>query len=173
MEFFKGKGLLLSSIAGIVLIIVGAGYFVLYRYHTADVVLMYDSEAIEKKMNFSDNLNIEESKQTFQVSASIPTTGTRDIGEKAKGEVTIYNADTEVKTFKKGTKLSTSDGITFTLNDDVVAEEASTTITEEGDILTSTSKVQASVTAFEIGSKSNVKKDVKLKICLLYTSRCV
>ncbi len=164
MDFLKGKGLLISSIVVVVLIIAGAVYFALYRYHTAEVVLVYDSEAIEKKMSFSDNLTIDQAKQTFQVSASVPTTGTRDTGEKAKGEVTIYNADDQSRTFKKGTKLSTSDGITFTLNDDVVAEEASTTITDEGDILTSTSKVQASVTASEIGPKSNIKKDVKLTI---------
>jgi len=164
MNGIKGRGLLIMSVCGILLLI-GAGiYSVLFMYHKADVVLLYDSEPVEKKMSFSNELHIEESKQTFTVTASVPTTGTKDIGEKAKGSVTIYNADNESKKFPKGTTLSTSDGISFVLAEDVTADAASQTITDEGDILTSTSKTQASAIAVAIGPKSNVKKDVKLKI---------
>lgn len=164
MKYIHGKGLLISGLLGFT-VLLGAGiYAVLFMYHTADVTLLYDSEAIEKKIRFSNELQIEESKESFTVSASVPTTGTKDIGEKAKGSVTIYNADTESKKFPKGTTLSTSDGLSFTLTEDITADAASQTITDEGDILTSTSKTQTSAVAVAIGPKSNIKKDVKLKI---------
>lgn len=164
MEFIKGRGLLIVGICAVLLLIGGGAYALLFMYHKAEVTLMYDSEAIEKKISFSDDLNIEEATETFTVSASVPTTGTKDIGEKAKGSVTIYNADEESKKFPKGTTLATSDGISFTITEDITAEAASQTITEDGDILTSTSKTQASAVAVAIGPKSNIKKDVKLKI---------
>lgn len=164
MNYFKGKGMLIFGVGGVVLLIAAGIYALLFMYHKADVILMYDSQPIEKKISFSDELQIDQAKETFTVSASVPTTGTKDIGEKAKGTVTIYNADSESKKFPKGTTLSTSDGISFTLSEDVTADAASETVTDEGDILTSTSKTQATAVAVAIGPKSNIKKDVKLKI---------
>lgn len=76
-------------------------------------------------------------------------TGKKTIGEKAKGEVTIYNKTENRKTFPKGTLLLGPSELRFTLNDDVTV--ASTSAFE-----LTPSSVKVKVTADQIGEESNV-----------------
>lgn len=81
---------------------------------------------------------------------TIAVTGKKNIGDPAKGTVTIYNKVTSPKTFSKGTVL-TANSISFTLDDDVSIASASESI---GSI--TFGKGTAEVTAKSIGPNGNV-----------------
>ena len=78
------------------------------------------------------------------------TTGKAQIGDKASGEVTIYNKTTSSRTFTKGTVL-TSGPLKFTLNDD--AKVASASETSDGITF---GKTGAKITAQDIGPEGNL-----------------
>lgn len=153
-------GFIIASIA----LLVGAGYVTLFYFHKAELTILYDSEKLKEDVTISDELTFEEFTETFTVSASTPTTGEDDIGEKAKGKVTLYNADEDEKTFEKGTQLKNSDGLIFILDSSVTVDGATSEITDDGNVLTSTSKAEVSVTANDIGPKYNIKDDTKLTV---------
>lgn len=150
-------GSLLATLVGIVIA-------VLFFFHKASVTVLYQSDPIEETLSFGSDVKFTEYKETFKVTAERATTGKEDIGEKATGEVTIYNADEEDKDFPKGTKLTTSDGLVFVTDKEVTVDAAKKTITEEGDVLATTSKASVGATAQELGAKHNIKKDVKMTI---------
>jgi hypothetical protein len=84
---------------------------------------------------------------------TIQVTGKKQVGEAAKGDVTIYNKSTEgSRTFKKGSQLS-SGNFKFTLDGDVTIASASENISE-GSI--TYGKGKASITAAAIGTSSNL-----------------
>lgn len=57
------------------------------------------------------------------------TTGSKKIGENANGEVTVYyNPKLPTKTFPKGTKIITENGLKFSLDNDVEAASASASV---------------------------------------------
>jgi hypothetical protein len=144
--------------------LVGVVVAVLFFFHKASLTVLYKSDPIEETLSFGDDVKFTEYKETFKVSAQRVTTGKEDIGEKATGEVTIYNADDEDKDFPKGTKLTTADGLVFVTDKEVTVDAAKKTITDEGDVLATTSKASVGATAQELGTKHNIKKDVKMSI---------
>lgn len=78
------------------------------------------------------------------------TTGTNQIGERAKGEVTLYNKSLSSKNLPKGTEL-TSGPLKFTLDNEVKIASAS----ETGEGITF-GKTSIKVTAGAIGPESNL-----------------
>lgn len=91
-------------------------------------------------------------------SKTIPTTGKKIIGEKAKGSVTIYNKTTNNRLFEKGTKISAKN-LEFTL--DEKAEAPAATESAEG---LSYGKTTVSVTAVKIGTESNLSSQTEFTI---------
>jgi len=89
-------------------------------------------------------------EQSVTGEKTIAVTGKKNVGDPAKGTVTIYNKVTSGRTFPKGTTLTTN-GIVFTLDSDVSVASASETI---GSI--TFGKTTANVTAKEIGPNGNV-----------------
>jgi len=80
------------------------------------------------------------------------TTGTKLIGEKAKGKVTIYNRTSSEKTFNSGTEIIGPGGLKFNLNDKVtVASESA-----GSDYTRIPGKAEIEVTASTIGTESNL-----------------
>lgn len=82
--------------------------------------------------------------------STITTTGQKTVGDKATGEVTIFNKTLNTKTFKSGTKL-TSGKLGFTLTSDVTIASASESV---GSLTYGSSK--ADITASSIGTASNL-----------------
>lgn len=78
------------------------------------------------------------------------TSGKTQIGEKAKGAVTLYNKTLNGKNFPKGTILS-ANNLKFTLDNDVTIASASDT----GEGL-AFGKITANITASQIGPDSNL-----------------
>lgn len=83
------------------------------------------------------------------------TTGKKQVGDKAKGEVTIYNKTENKKTFPKGTVLTGPNNLRFTLDDDTsVASTAAFELTP--------SNTKAKITADQIGEESNIAANTNL-----------
>jgi len=74
------------------------------------------------------------------------TTGTKTVGEKAKGEVTIYRSGSEVA-LSAGTALAGPNNLKFTLDDDVTLASGSAG---------TPGKTNAGITAEEIGAQYNL-----------------
>lgn len=89
-------------------------------------------------------------EQSITGDDNINVTGTKTIGDPAKGTVVIYNKTISTKQFKKGAVLEVNN-LTFTLDNDTEVASASESI---GSI--TFGKTTANITAVEIGTKSNL-----------------
>lgn len=157
---------------GVAVVIAGAAVFSsLYFLHKAEVTVYLQGKLVENQLEIKGQtdggdqnvLKMAKVEQTAEKSATASTTGKKTIGEKARGEITIYNSGKAEKTFKKNT-IFTAKGIKFELDDEVKVASASESLTSEGNLLTVTGKVKASLTAKDIGSEANLDKTEKLQI---------
>lgn len=96
-------------------------------------------------------------EQTF--SASIAATGQKTIGDKAKGEITVYNKQDKVQNLPKGLILSDDQSHKFELVN-AVQITASTSDLQNGVITLGRTKVL--ISAAEIGPEYNLTKDTLL-----------
>ncbi len=145
----------------VLLLLVGSLIAGLYYLHSAALTIYYEKSEISESLEFENADFIQKKTEKIDTEASIETSGTKKIGEKASGSVTIFNATESDKTFKKSTKLTAPNKLVFILDSDVTVKAATKTVTSGGDILTTTSKVNADVTAAEIGTTYNLGKDTK------------
>jgi len=95
----------------------------------------------------------------LESTASIDTTGTKLIGENAKGEITVFNKLDKVVEIPKGSVLSDSSDHKYTL-DNTVQVPASTSDFEKGVITLGQTKTV--ITAQSIGAEYNIPKDTQL-----------
>ncbi|MBI4973874.1 hypothetical protein HZC27_04665 [Candidatus Roizmanbacteria bacterium] len=154
---------------------IGASLFLFEFYlHKALVTATFASFPIEKKITTSGVfdqtkdgfLTVQSASSSVAMKDVKITTGKRDIGEKAKGEVTVYNFDDKDKVFSKGTLIQL-DNFKF-VTDDEVKVAASTLASDASAKLPGKSKVK--VTAQDIGTESNVDKSKRFKIADLSQS---
>ena len=179
MVFFKKIGMPQVKIMGaskkkyvtafICILFVGAFFFLLeFFLHKATVKAVFPSKKIDKKVEINGAideqkegyLNIQIATSSVEMKDIKTTTGQRDVGEKAKGEVILYNFDDKEKTFQKGTTIQV-DTLQFTTDED--AKVAASTLANDASAkLPGKSKVK--VTAVEIGTESNLDKGKRFKI---------
>lgn len=100
-------------------------------------------------------VSVNESGQT-----TINTSGKQDVGEKAKGTVTIFNNDTDSISLSSGTTITASSGQKFTLDSAVKVASAS------GDIFSGTKPgtTDVKVTAAGIGPEYNLPSGTKFTV---------
>lgn len=91
-------------------------------------------------------------------------TGTKETGDKAKGDVTFYSRFTEEKTLPKGTILTSSNNLEFILDDNISFASSS------ADASSPPSTKKASVTAKIIGKESNLPSGAKFTVGVLEQS---
>ncbi len=107
--------------------------------------IVFDTAAknvdLEKKIIPANLIKKEESGEK-----TIPTSGTKLTGEKAKGKIVIYRTGPEIS-LNKGTKIQNPSGLMFVLDDDVTVASGSAS---------SPAKTEAQVTAADIGSEYNL-----------------
>ncbi len=84
-------------------------------------------------------------------------TGAKTVGERAKGGVTVYNKTDSLRTIPKGSVMTTG-GLSFTLDNDISVASQSAGV--EGSTY---GKADASVTASNVGTDSNISADKELK----------
>lgn len=97
---------------------------------------------------------------TLDGETSIDTTGKKEIGEKAKGTVTIYNTSDSKKTLSAGTTITSSNNLDFILDKEVAVASGS------GSVFTGTKPgtAQVAVTAKNIGSEYNLPSNAEFEI---------
>lgn len=129
-----------------------------YFFHKAYITVYLPSQTIEKKLNTLIDYKVASSQANF--SETVLTTGKKEIGEKAKGIVILYNFDDKEETFSKNTVLE-SNNIRYFLDNDV--KVASSTITADASAKLP-GKKEVSITAENIGEEANLNKGTRFKI---------
>lgn len=145
-----------------VILVGGATFWAYWQLPQASVRLIVSSQTMQKNMDITlspntqsvggSNLILPAMNVETEVSGekSASTSGKKNIGNAAKGTVTIYNKTTDSKSFASGTILI-ANNLKFTLNSDVTIASASDT----GEGLTF-GKTDAKITASNIGPESNL-----------------
>lgn len=189
-QWSSGKKYSLQDIKKFALIGFGTGVVALliigYFGLTAMAIALVDIQLASKPVNKQVNITLDPSVTTsdadqlqlaaktvtkeITVSGSVPVTGTKAVGEKAKGKVTLFNKTTSPKNFAAGTTL-TAGALQFTLDQAVTVASASVSQTSGGEGETKTyGKAEVDVTAAKIGTESNIAKDTSLVVATFDTS---
>jgi len=130
-----------------------------YFFHQASVTLYLPTKKIEKEIKIELSWEkIEVLKTLLKEEKRISTKGEKTVGEKAKGEVNLYNYTFSEKELKAGTPLL-ANGLQFVLETDVKIASAS----QIGE-MRQPGKVKAAVSATFIGEEGNVKKGTVFQV---------
>lgn len=152
------KFYLYPIIAVILLVVLGVLYY--FMFEKATVTLYLNKNVITKDMpiTFSTDssssvekgvLRLETREITIEGEESKKATGSKKTGEKAKGEVTIYNKTENKKVFPKGSVLVGPNNLTFTLTEEVSVASTSS-------FSTSFSNAKGKVESSEFGKEYNL-----------------
>ncbi len=156
----KKKGIAIA-VGGAVIIFVFAAFWALPK---ATVTVLASPQTIQKTVTVTvdPTATVADSKtsiipgrkqeKSLSGNKTIPVTGTKQVGDPAKGSVTIYNKSSSPLTFSKGTALSAS-GVEFTLDSDATVASASENLVS-GTV--TFGKTTGSVTASNIGANGNL-----------------
>lgn len=125
---------------------------------SAQVIIKVNSQSFEKDFEVSARENASLNIENFQIGASqisakaqgnqkTVASGSKSVGESAKGEITVFNWTNSSTTFDSGTGIISKSGIQFSLDDSV--EIASRSASAPG-------QSKANITAQEFGSSANL-----------------
>jgi hypothetical protein len=104
-------------------------------------------------------LTAKEVETSVDGTVSTAATGKKDVGEKAKGTITLYNNSDSKKTISSGTTISSSNNLDFVTTGDIAIASAS------GDATSSKpGTASVGVTAKNIGSEYNLPSGTKFSI---------
>ncbi len=169
-----GKKLAVALIISVLVLggIAAGGIYAYWNIPRAEINIIVSPKILEKEMEFtlttnsSDEENAIEAEsleKKVQAQESKETTGTKLIGEKATGEVTIFNKTDVDKTFESGTILIGNDNLKYLLEEEInVASKSSETI-DGGEKITY-GKAKVKISAASIGSDYNTAEDTEFKI---------
>jgi hypothetical protein len=172
-EAFSRKGTAVLVLTGVILVALLAGLFSLYWFlPKADIVLKVEPQVLEKdfivkldpSLQTADRENLilpaQENQTTVSQEKSASSTGTKLVGEKAKGKVIIYNRTSSEKSLAAGTKITGPSNLEFTLDEGVkVASESA-----GSDYVTIPGKAEVGVTAVKLGSEGNLASGSEFSI---------
>lgn len=165
-----GNNRLLFVVLGLALLLFGA--FAAYYYvPAATVSVVMQAKPLTETVNITlkgDATKVDQEASivpatytTKEISGSgeVSVTGTKTIGDPAKGEITIYNRTTLPKTLLKGTSI-TSNSLKFTLDSDVTVASKSA----GADYVDVPGKASVKVTAATFGTAGNLKSGSEFSI---------
>lgn len=102
---------------------------------------------------------------SLEKSGDAPTTGEAVVGDKATGEVTVFNKSSTTRTLKSGTVLTTSSNLKFVIDESVtVASQSAEQIVNGVPTPGEYGKATLSVTAARIGSEFNIGANTSLSV---------
>lgn len=153
-----GTKKLLIGTAVVSLILFGALYFLSQSITSVSLIIKANSQPFEDDFNLTASVDsaLDSVRDTIPAqsllsqeadSAQASTTGSKKIGNNAKGEVKVFNWTTSRTTFDKNTTIISKDGIKFSLDSSV--EIASRSASTPGE-------ATVTVTAQDFGTKGNV-----------------
>lgn len=171
-KFKNNKSSLKNIIPAAAVIVFLIGFSLFYYYGMkATVILTIAPNMVDQKktVTFStsessdfENDVIEAKPLSASINGEVSTnaTGKKDVGEKAKGTVTIYNTSNSSVTMSSGTQLTASNGQVFLLDGEAKIASAS------GDIFSGTKPgtTDVSVTAKDLGTDGNVPSGTKFSV---------
>ncbi|MCX6724496.1 MAG: hypothetical protein NTV20_00130, partial [Candidatus Shapirobacteria bacterium] len=172
-ETASKKGLIIAILVGFISLIILGGLSVAYWYWPkASIVIFAKPQVLQKDFTIkldpttivTDKANLilpaKKVETTVEGEKETPTTGTKLTGEKAKGEVTIYNRTTKEKTFLDGTQLVGPNNLQFTLDEKVTVASSSA----GSDYVMVPGKAVVKITASVIGSDSNLASETEFAV---------
>lgn len=160
------------ALVGLFLVILGGGFLVFKTIPRAQITIFVSPEELKEELELTLDPSAlvwdEKEKilpaQTLEASVSQSktktTTGKKTIGEKAKGEITIYNRTDDQKSFSAGTVLGGPGDLKFTLDSEV------SIASKTPDLVSGVDKwgeVKVEVTAVDIGAEYNLAADSQFK----------
>lgn len=166
----SGGNKLVFLIPGIlVLLVIFFLWYVFGIHATATISLTPKIIEQNQSVTFSTNGNTDPSSGTIAGSVvsvaedgkvSGTATGSKDVGDKAKGTVTIFNNNDSSKSLDSGTTITSANGLKFTLDKDITVASAS------GDVFSGTQpgKTDVTVTAVDIGTEYNLPSGTKFSV---------
>ena len=169
-----GNPLILLGIVGIVGLLIGS-YLILSK---ADVKIFVEPKILEKDAEVTSDPNQKEVNEEAKIipgqvvetevtgSAKGSASGKKKVGDPAKGTIVIYNKTSDSKPLSKGTIVSSSRGLKFTL--DTSLNIASQSATDSGITF---GKVNTTVTASGIGADSNLPSGSELSVSSFSSSQ--
>ena len=159
-QFLTKKAIIFVGLAIILLALFLNEYFL----HTSTLTLFLPSQTITKEvtLNYPGDIDIQKTVKSADLSDKKSTTGKKDIGEKAKGSITVHNFDDKEKAFSKGTILE-SGNLRFILDQDIKVASSSV-VTVSGGLVKQPGKTKASVTAEDNGPQGNLSSGKQFKI---------
>lgn len=175
VHFYKSKistGFLLPVVGSVLLLVVGMAFY--WSVVKAEVTLVVEPREVAKSAEIIVSKQaplLDESKKIIpgkmvevvkSGSKSTSTTGIKNVGERAKGQVTIYNKTSSSKLFTAGTVL-TVDDLEFTL-DSSASVSAQKVEETSGGASIAYGKQTVDITAAAIGAKHNVAAGTKFQI---------
>lgn len=166
-----------AVIAFIILIgaLLGGGAYAYYSLPTAELNVYFSLEPLQKELAFELDTQVTAldvtggkvpaTKQVIEVSQTAEklTSGTKTIGERAKGTITLANYTNAAKSFPKGTVIR-ANAIQFTLNDDASVASSSSQVDANLQLNIKPGETEAGVTAAAIGKESNLPKDTVFRV---------
>lgn len=170
LNFFpilSGNKILLIPIFIIIFLI---GFFIYYIFALrANIILSIDPKIEETKQaavfSTSSNTNVsnniiagEFTTISEEGSTTITVSGKKEVGDKAKGKITLYSRFTKDTTVKSGTVITAPNNIKFTVDDSVKIASASADASAQPTTATIT------VTAEAIGKESNLPAGTKFSV---------
>ena len=145
---FSGK---ILPIIGVLIIILS--FFINeYFFHLAQLTVYLPVQVLEKTTQIEIGYRLASASADFF--ETIDTTGKQEVGNKARGAVTIHNFDDKEKTFAKGSVLNSS-SLKFLLDTDI--KVASASLTTDGSAKLP-GKNSGTLTAVVIGPENNLSK---------------
>jgi len=115
---------------------------------------------VDNNKEITDKIKISSQSSEIKISLSKKTTGERKIGDKAKGEIIIYNNNLDAgESIAKGTAIVAENGLRFLTDEEVKVSSAS------GDASNpKPATVKVKVVAIDIGDEYNLNPGYKFKI---------
>ena len=164
-SFAPRRGFVLAI--GSLVFVIGMGFFSFWRFARAQVKVFVQPKRVEKEFEFSvseaagkvdsEKMVVPAREMTVEVSGSKTgeVKGKKTVGDKAKGEVVIYNGDAKTVTFVKGMVIKGPNDTKFVLDQEVKIASASVDwATNPPQPKLGENKV--TVTAADIGAQYNV-----------------
>ena len=163
--------LVFSLVFGLLLVIGGGLSLAYWRLPKAVVTIFLEPKALEEEFEIIldpslsevDVQNLILPARVVEVEldekASRETSETKLVGEKATGEVTVYNGTSQEKEFEAGTIIASSSGLEFTFNEAVTVASQSGTAADP-----TPGKATVEITAVEIGSEGNLAADTEFGV---------
>lgn len=164
---FVGKKLFLWLLP--LILVIGLPIFAYFNFLKAQVTLYFAPQNVEEKITFTLDpkasvvdldkavIPAEELKTQVEGEAEADSTGEKLTGEKAKGEVTIYNKTDAGKTFSAGTVLVGEANLKFVLDEEATVASSSSQIQSDETTVTTPGKAKVKISAASVGEESNLK----------------